>query len=432
MHDVGSTGASIYATRRGIPFIDWQTFDTDIRTPLKSFLESNGLTTQIKYIVPTYGIPLRTHLDSPYPTGVALDSVSVDSLLTTLYAGTDAPFLLNPYAVSQSTYSKDHFDQWQNPQGWPMYLVVRLDGPGATVATGLVDKAISAETTLGKNDGLGYFDYQDNGNYPVTDGTMVGAYNLAIAHGLPAVLNDQSITGDMIHSAPGALWAWGWYSGPVDWDGYEFVNGAVGAQLTSYTANNIRYLGPGTWVPLWLLAGITATWGATGEPYASGYANGDNLLNHFWNGYNFGESAYLASPVLNWMMVFVGDPEQTPKLTFSAQQDGYTYSGALTLSAEVFQSVEGVQFQVDGQNVGPELTQPPYLAIFQTTSDDNGPSLLTAKTRDASGNILISDPVPIIIYNAPPSNLAVISGVPLRKSRLSAVQNGVTSRNPRQ
>jgi hypothetical protein len=245
---------------------------------------------------------------------------------------------------------------------------------------------------------------------------------------LPAVLNDQHVTGNMIHSAPSALWAWGWYSGPADWDSYEFVNGAVGAQLTSYTANNIRSLGiPGTWVPLWLLAGITATWGATGEPYTSGYANGDNLLNHFWNGYNFGESAYLASPVLNWMMVFVGDPEQTPKLTFSAQQDGYTYSGALTLSAEVFQSVEGVQFQVDGQNVGPELTQPPYLDTFQTTSDDNGPSLLTAVTRDASGNILISDPVPIIIYNAPSSNRAVISGIPLRNSPLSPVQNGTTS-----
>ena len=451
----GSTGASVYvgqyyAARRGIPLsnivhlsvrlaccdndpkawdswnIDWQTFDTSIRTPLKSFLESNGLTTTIKYIVPTYGIPLRTRLGAPYPAGLEPDSVSVDSFLTTLYAGTDAPFLLNPYAVSQPAYSKNHFDQWRNPQGWPMHLVSRLDGPGATVATGLVDKAIAAETTVGKNDGIGYFDYQHNGNYPVTDGTMIGAYNLAVAQGLRAVLNDQSITGNMIHSAPQALWAWGWYSGPFDWDGYEFVNGAVGAQLTSYTANNIRYLGtPGTWVPLWLLAGITATWGATGEPYTSGYANGDNLLNHFWNGYNFGESAYLASPVLNWMMVFVGDPlyqpnvflsppptpEQTPILTFSAQQDGYTYSGVLTLSAELFQSVDGVQFQADGQDIGPELTQPPYVATFQTTSDDNGPSLFTVKTRDTAGNILISDPVPIILYNAPSSNPPVISGL---------------------
>jgi uncharacterized protein (TIGR03790 family) len=468
----GSTGASIYvgqyyAARRGIPFsnilhlsvrlaccdndpkawdswnIDWQTFDRDIRTPIRNFLESNGLTTHIKYIVPTYGIPVRTRLGAPYPAGLEEDFLSVDSFLTTLYAGTDAPFVLNPYALSQPVYSKDHFDQWQNPQGWPMYLVVRLDGPGAMVATGLVDKAISAETTLGPNDGLGYFDYQDNGNYPVTDGTMVDAYNLAVAHGLPAVLNDQRLTGSMIQSAPNALWAWGWYSGPFDWDGYEFVNGAVGAQLTSYTANNIRYLGLGTWVPLWLLAGITATWGATGEPYTSGYANGDNLLNHFWNGYNFGESAYLASPALNWMMVFVGDPlyqpnifisapptpERTPKLTFSAQQDGYTYSGPLTLSAEVFQSVEGVQFQADGQDVGPELTQPPYQATFQTTSDDNGPFLLTAKTRDASGSILISDPVPIIIYNAP-SNSTASAGTPLRQSRLRP--GGTRLRNPHQ
>jgi hypothetical protein len=146
------------------------------------------------------------------------------------------------------------------------------------------------------------------------------------------------------------------------------------------------------------------------------------------------------------MMVFVGDPlyqpnvflsapptpEQTPKLTFSAQQDGYAYSGALTLSADVFQCVEGVQFQVDGQDAGPELTQPPYLATFQTTSDDNGPSLLTAKTRDASGNILISDPVPIIIYNAPSSNAAFISAIPMRHSRLSPVQNGTTLGNPHQ
>src|SRR5258708_7406875 len=308
----GSTGASVYvgqyyAARRGIPLsnivhlsvrlaccdndpkawdswnIDWQTFDTSIRTPLKSFLESNGLTTTIKYIVPTYGIPLRTRLGAPYPAGLEPDSVSVDSFLTTLYAGTDAPFLLNPYAVSQPAYSKNHFDQWRNPQGWPMYLVSRLDGPGATVATGLVDKAIAAETTVGKNDGIGYFDYQHNGNYPVTDGTMIGAYNLAVAQGLRAVLDDQSIAGHMIHSAPQALWAWGWYSGPFDWDGYEVVNGAVGAPLTSYTPNTITALGtPGTWVPLWLLAGITATWGATGEPYTSGYANGDNLLNHFW------------------------------------------------------------------------------------------------------------------------------------------------------
>jgi hypothetical protein len=98
-----------------------------------------------------------------------------------------------------------------------MYLVARLDGPGAAISAGLVDKAILAESTLTRNDGIGYFDYQGNGNYPVTDFTMLNAYNLAVQQGFQAVLNDQSVTGgNMIHSAPKALWAWGWYSGPYD------------------------------------------------------------------------------------------------------------------------------------------------------------------------------------------------------------------------
>jgi uncharacterized protein (TIGR03790 family) len=442
----GSTGASIYvgeyyATRRGIPFsnivhlsiplaccdsdpkqwdswnVGWDKFETYIRTPVKSFLESRGLKNTIKYIVPTYGIPVRTQI-VPYPAGIQPDMGSVDSFLAAMYSPSGSPFQLNPYAVTDPSYSKPHFTEWQNPQGWPMYIVARLDGPGATIATGLVDKAISAESSLTGNEGRGYFDYQHRQS--ATDATMLNAYNLALQHGFPAVLNDQSVTHEMIHSAPGALWAWGWYSGTATWGGYEFVNGAVGAQLTSYTATNIRYLDTGTWVPLWLLAGITATWGATGEPYTSGYANGDNLLNHFWNGYNFGESAYLACPVLNWMMVFVGDPlyapnafqralpppEATPHLTFSAKRTGDTYSGNLTLFAQVPPGVIAVQFQANGYDAGPEFTAPPYAATFKTTPDDNGPSLLTVKTRDASGQTLISDPVPIILFNedapAPP------------------------------
>jgi len=437
----GSKGASVYvgeyyATRRGIPFsnivhlsiplsccdndpkawdswnIGWDNFNTYIRTPVKNFLESHGLKYQIKYIVPTYGVPVRTQI-TPYPAGLQPDMGSVDAFLAAMYSGSDSAFQLNPYAVTDPSYTKPHFTDWPNPLGWPMYIVTRLDGPGATIATGLVDKAIAAESTLTGTEGKGYFDYQHRASPIPPDETMRNAYNLALQHGFPAVLNDQSVTHDMIHSAPQALWAWGWYSGTAYWGGYEFVNGAVGAQLTSYTANNIRYLDTGTWVPLWLQSGITATWGATGEPYTSGYANGDNLLNHFWNGYNFGESAYLSAPVLNWMMVFVGDPlyspnafqralgspEPTPHLTFSAKRTGDTYSGNLTLFAQVPSNVAAVQFQADGFDVGPNLTAPPYAVTFKTGKEDNGPSLLTVKTTDSSGQTLISDPVPIILFN---------------------------------
>jgi uncharacterized protein (TIGR03790 family) len=84
------------------------------------------------------------------------------------------------------------------------------------------------------------------------------------------------------------------------------VPGAIGSQLTSYTANSIRTVTQ--WCPYFLQQGITATWGAVSEPYAQGYAWGDSLFNHIWHGYNFAESSYIANPYLNWKMVFIGDP----------------------------------------------------------------------------------------------------------------------------
>jgi uncharacterized protein (TIGR03790 family) len=201
-----------------------------------------------------------------------------------------------------------------------MYIVARLDGPSAAIAAGLVDKALAAEASLKKSDGIGYFDYRHlsccpGQPYYDADRTMIDAYMAAKENGYEAVLNDQTLTkGEMIRKAPKTLWAWGWYSGATSWEGYEFAPGAVGAQLTSYSAASIRTFPAGAWVPLWLRAGITATWGATGEPQASGYAMGDALLNHFWSGFNFGESAYLATPYLQHMMVFVGDPLYAPRI----------------------------------------------------------------------------------------------------------------------
>jgi hypothetical protein len=78
---------------------------------------------------------------------------------------------------------------------------------------------------------------------------MIGAYELCVSAGLECILNDQTATGGMIASAPGALWAWGWYSFSTN-DVYSFAPGAVGAQLTSYTAESIRY--QKRRVPLWL------------------------------------------------------------------------------------------------------------------------------------------------------------------------------------
>jgi uncharacterized protein (TIGR03790 family) len=121
-----------------------------------------------------------------------------------------------------------------------------------------------------------------------------------------------------------AMWVWGWYSTATD--AYRFLPGAVGAQLTSYTADRLRTPNnpdpkraslnedrwQGNWVPRMLEEGITATWGAVTEPYATLYARGPNVFDHLWAGYNFGDSFYIAQNALRWTMLAVGDPLYAP------------------------------------------------------------------------------------------------------------------------
>ena len=289
--------------------ISWERFVSDVRGPIQSYLETTQLRNKIKYIVPTYGVPSHISKVGPY------ESLSVDAFLAAIYSPA-----ADTYGSPNPVYDPDprsDLGHWSNADvRLPFYAVVRLDGPSALIAAGLVDKAKAGEAGIGRTSGVGYFDFRnlnaDAGAYYKVDQSVQRGYDLCVAALMNCSFNDQLQTGDMITTAPNTLWAWGWYSGPNVRDVYTFVPGAVGAQMTSYTANAIRSPIAGGWVPLWLGKGITATWGATGEPFTAGYASGDNLLNHLWNGYSYGESAYIANPYLGWMMVFVGDPLYTP------------------------------------------------------------------------------------------------------------------------
>lgn len=164
-------------------------------------------------------------------------------------------------------------------------------------------------------------------------GAYIGVNGLTVTDFAGAVLWNDDFSADSRAryqwSLPGlqganALWAWGWYGGATD--AYRFVNGAIGAQLTSYTANTIRTpVNPdpavagigaqrwgGAWVPMMLEEGITGTWGAVDEPYVNYYARAGNVLDHFWAGYNFGESFFIAQQALAWRVVAVGDPLYAP------------------------------------------------------------------------------------------------------------------------
>ena len=79
-----------------------------------------------------------------------------------------------------------------------------------------------------------------------------------------------------------------------------------------------------------------------------------------------------------------------------------TVSGtSVTVSANASSTVgiAGVQFQLDGVNLGAETTTSPYSITWNTTQTTNGKHLLTAVARDASGNLTTSSAVTIIVTN---------------------------------
>jgi hypothetical protein len=73
----------------------------------------------------------------------------------------------------------------------------------------------------------------------------------------------------------------------------------------------------------------------------------------------------------------------------AAQACGTTISGSLTLAASATDNVGvlGVQFQLDGGNLGAEITASPYSYVWDTTAVSDGCHTLSAVARDAAGNL---------------------------------------------
>ena len=92
----------------------------------------------------------------------------------------------------------------------------------------------------------------------------------------------------------------------------------------------------------------------------------------------------------------------SPIVSISAPAAGATVSGSsVAVSAEASDNVGvvGVQFKLDGANLGAEVTAVPYIITWNTTAAANGPHTLTAAVRDGAGNTTTSSAVSVTVAN---------------------------------
>jgi len=87
--------------------------------------------------------------------------------------------------------------------------------------------------------------------------------------------------------------------------------------------------------------------------------------------------------------------------------------------------VAGVQFKLDGANLGAEVTTPPYAVTWNTTTTADGGHVLTAVARDAAGNRATAPGITVTVANANARGIDVTAPL-ISKASLSVTSSSAT------
>jgi len=180
-------------------------------------------------------------------------------------------------------------------------------------------------------------------------------------------------------------------------------------------------------------------------------ANGGNgeVMNGSIDDVRIYNRALSAAEIAADMVTPVGSPPPPPPpadttppvVAIAAPQAGSTVSNTITVSATASDNtgITGVQFRLNGANLGAEDVSAPYSTVWASTTVSNGSHVLVAIARDAAGNTATSGAVTVTTANttplptlsvsafaAPASGTAPLIGVDLRAT-VSGTAVGTTT-----
>jgi outer membrane protein assembly factor BamB len=141
---------------------------------------------------------------------------------------------------------------------------------------------------------------------------------------------------------------------------------------------------------------------------------------HLWDSGAASGGATYAAPIVAEGKLFIGSWNGTGtadagtvrafapsamSVTMTAPSPGSTVSGAINVSASTSGPVTGVQFLLDGSNLGSEDTSSPWSVSWNTTAVADGSHTLSARAHDAVGATVSSSAVTVAVRNAGGSTL---------------------------
>ncbi|MBA2431766.1 MAG: TIGR03790 family protein [Chthoniobacterales bacterium] len=335
--------AKFYAQKRGIPRdhlvglacsteeeISREDYDRTIAKPLREVFrkrkwwtvsdsadgETRVTANSIRFVALMKGMPLKIRAAEAYegdkpregPIGNRNDA-SVDSELTVL-----GRFSREISGALNNLYFKS-FRAFMETGDSVQMLVCRLDAPTSATVRRMITDAIETEKT--GLWGRAYVDSAQNpaGGLAVGDDWLKEVVQQFRKSGVPVVHDSlPTIFPEGYPMSDCALY-YGWYAGgvagPFVDPAFRFTRGAVAVHIHSFSAATLR--DPNAhWVGPLVERGAAATVGNVYEPYLQLTTYLNILNDRLLHGFTFAESAYMATPVLSWMTVMVGDPLYRP------------------------------------------------------------------------------------------------------------------------
>jgi len=132
-------------------------------------------------------------------------------------------------------------------------------------------------------------------------------------------------------------------------------------------------------------------------------------------------TAKLGTSSFSVLLTLLSGDTTPPSVSIQSPIAGQTVSGTVTLSALASDNVAvaGVQFKVDGVNVGPQIAAAPYNYSLNTTSLTNATHTIVALASDPTGNTSTSAAVSITVKNA---------AKPISPVQVKAATSGVSTK----
>jgi len=226
-------------------------------------------------------------------------------------------------------------------------------------------------------------------------------------------------------------------NGQVDVGGEQNAIGTSGVPLNAWSHLAVTY--DGTALKLYVNGTLVSTTLVVGQINLSNGAlriGGNTIWNEWFKGLIDEVRIYSrplsATEIQTDMSTPVGGgipapaDNTAPSVSMTAPASGATVSGSsVTVSANASDNVGvvGVQFKLDGNNLGAEDTSAPYSVGWNSTTATNGTHTLTAVARDAANNTTTATSVTVTVSNAaapPPPAGTVLLGNAATESKIDS------------